>query len=191
MIILKLYWEFFKTGLFTVGGGMASLPFLYDISDKTGWYTHAQLADMIAVSESTPGPIGINMASYVGQTVAGFPGALVATLGFITPCVIIALIVASVLHSFRNNKYVDAAFYGLRPCSIGLIAAAGVLVVKISLLNIELFKQSGLFADVFRPKAIILAVLLVIATRYIKPLKKLHPVAFIAISAAVGAVFGF
>ena len=191
MIILKLYWEFFKTGLFTVGGGMASLPFLYDISDKTGWYTHAQLADMIAVSESTPGPIGINMASYVGQTVAGFPGALVATLGFITPCVIIALIVASVLHSFRNNKYVDAAFYGLRPCAIGLIAAAGVLVVKISLLNIELFKQSGLFADVFRPKAIILAVLLVIATRYIKPLKKLHPVAFIAISAAVGAVFGF
>ena len=191
MIILKLYWEFFKTGLFTVGGGMASLPFLYDISDKTGWYTHAQLADMIAVSESTPGPIGINMASYVGQTVAGFPGALVATLGFITPCVIIALIVASVLHSFRNNKYVDAAFYGLRPCSIGLIAAAGVLVVKISLLNMELFKQSGFFGDVFRPKAIILAVLLVIATRYIKPLKKLHPVAFIAISAAVGAVFGF
>jgi len=191
MIILKLYWEFFKTGLFTVGGGMASLPFLYDISDKTGWFTHAQLADMIAVSESTPGPIGINMATYVGQTVAGVTGAVVATLGFITPCVIIALIVASVLHSFRNNKYVDAAFYGLRPCSIGLIAAAGVLVVKISLLNLELFKQSGFFADIFRPKAIILAVLLVIATRYVKPLKKLHPVAFIAVSAVVGAVFGF
>jgi len=191
MIILRLYWEFFKTGLFTVGGGMASLPFLYDISDKTGWFSHAQLADMIAVSESTPGPIGINMATYVGQTVAGVPGAVIATLGFITPCVIIALIVASVLHSFRNNKYVDAAFYGLRPCSIGLIAAAGVLVVKISLLNIELFKQSGVVGDIFRPKAIILAILLVIATRYVKPLKKLHPVAFIAISAVVGAVFGF
>lgn len=191
MIILRLYWEFFKTGLFTVGGGMASLPFLYDISDKTGWFSHAQLADMIAVSESTPGPIGINMATYVGQTVAGVPGAVIATLGFITPCVIIALIVASVLHSFRNNKYVDAAFYGLRPCSIGLIAAAGVLVVKISLLNIALFKQSGVAGDIFRPKAIILAILLVIATRYVKPLKKLHPVAFIAISAVVGAVFGF
>ena len=75
MIYLQLFWEFFKTGLFTVGGGLASLPFLYDISDRTGWYTYSQLADMIAISESTPGPIGINMATYVGFTSAGFFGA--------------------------------------------------------------------------------------------------------------------
>ena len=191
MILLKLYWEFLKAGLFTVGGGMASLPFLYDISNKTGWYTHAQLADMIAVSESTPGPIGINMATYVGTTVAGIPGAIIATLGFMTPAVIIALIVAGVIHSFRENRYVDAAFYGLRPCSIGLIAAAGMLVIKISLLNIELFGQSGNLIDLFKLKSIILAVLLIVATRYIKPLKKLHPIAFIAFSAVVGALLKF
>ena len=191
MILLKLFWEFLKAGLFTVGGGMASLPFLYDISDKTGWFTHAQLADMIAVSESTPGPIGINMATYVGTTVAGIPGAIIATLGFMTPATIIALIVAGVIHSFRENKYVDAAFYALRPCSIGLIAAAGLLVIKISLLNIELFGQSGNFIDLFRLKSIILAAVLIIGTRYIKPLKNLHPIAFIAFSAVVGAVLKF
>jgi len=191
MILLKLFWEFFKTGIFTVGGGMATLPFLYDLSDKTAWYTHAQLADMIAVSESTPGPIGINMATYVGTTVGGVPGAVAATLGFITGPVIIVLIIAGVLKAFRENKYVDAAFYGLRPCSIGLIAAAGVLVVKISLFDFDLFAKTSSLPDIFKPKAIILAVLLLIATRYVKPLKKLHPVFFIAVAAVVGAVFSF
>ena len=81
MILLRLFWEFFKTGMFSVGGGLATLPFIYDISDKTGWFTHQQIADMIAVAESTPGPIGINMATYVGFTTAGVVGSLVATLG--------------------------------------------------------------------------------------------------------------
>ena len=93
MLYLRLFWEFFKTGLFAVGGGMATLPFLYSMSDATGWFTHAQLADMIAVSESTPGPIGVNMATYVGFSTAGVPGAVVATLGLITPSVIIILII--------------------------------------------------------------------------------------------------
>ena len=110
MLYLRLFWEFFKTGLFAVGGGMATLPFLYSMSDTTGWFTHAQLADMIAVSESTPGPIGVNMATYVGFTAAGIPGAVIATLGLITPSIIIILIIARVLAAFRQNKYVDAAF---------------------------------------------------------------------------------
>ena len=76
MILLRLFWEFFKTGLFAVGGGMATLPFLYDMSARTGWFTQARLADMIAVSESTPGPIGVNMATYVGFETAGIPGAV-------------------------------------------------------------------------------------------------------------------
>ena len=143
MILLRLYWEFFKAGLFAVGGGMATLPFLYSMSEKTAWFTTAQLADMIAVSESTPGPIGVNMATYVGFTTAGIPGALIATLGLATPCVVIILIIASVLDAFRKNKYVDAAFYGLRPCSVGLIAAAGMLVVKISLFDFNLFAQTN------------------------------------------------
>ena len=170
---------------------MATLPFLYSMSDATGWFTHAQLADMIAVSESTPGPIGVNMATYVGFSTAGVPGAVVATLGLITPSVIIILIIARVLAAFRQNKTVDAAFYGLRPCSVALIAAAGLLVVKISLFNAELYQQTGVLMNLFNWKAIILAAVLIVLTRYVKPLKKLHPVFFILGSAAVGALFAF
>ena len=191
MLYLRLFWEFFKTGLFAVGGGMATLPFLYSMSDTTGWFTHAQLADMIAVSESTPGPIGVNMATYVGFTAAGIPGAVIATLGLITPSIIIILIIARVLAAFRQNKYVDAAFYGLRPCSVGLIAAAGLLVVKIALFDFDLFKQTGVLMDIFNGKAILLAAVLIVLTRYVKPLKKLHPVFFILGSAAIGALFAF
>ena len=191
MLYLRLFWEFFKTGLFAVGGGMATLPFLYSMSDTTGWFSHAQLADMIAVSESTPGPIGVNMATYVGFSAAGVPGAVVATLGLIAPSIIIILIIARVLAAFRQNKYVDAAFYGLRPCSVGLIAAAGLLVVKIALFDVELYRQTGVLMKLFNIKAILLAAVLIVLTRYVKPLKKLHPVFFILGSAAVGALFSF
>jgi len=170
---------------------MATLPFLYSMSEKTGWFSAAQLADMIAVAESTPGPIGVNMATYVGFTTAGIPGALIATLGLATPCVVIILIIASVLEAFRKNKYVDAAFYGLRPCSVGLIAAAGMLVVKISLFNFDLFTQTSRFSDFFNFKAIALAAVLIVCTRYIKALKKLHPIVFIAASAIIGILFAF
>ena len=191
MLYLRLFWEFFKTGLFAVGGGIATLPFLYSMSDATGWFSHAQFADMIAVSESTPGPIGVNMATYVGFSTAGVPGAVVATLGLITPSVIIILIIARVLAAFRQNKVVDAAFYGLRPCSVGLIAAAGLLVVKIALFDVDLYRQTGVLMNLFQWKAIALAAVLIVLTRYVKPLKKLHPVFFILGSAAVGALFSF
>ena len=115
MLYLHLFWEFFKTGLFAVGGGLATLPFLQNMSDRTGWFTHAQLADMLAVSESTPGPIGVNMATYVGFSTGGVGGALIATLGLITPSVIVILIVAAFLKAFRDSKWVSAAFYALRP----------------------------------------------------------------------------
>ncbi len=191
MLYLRLFYEFFKTGLFAVGGGMATLPFLYSMSDSTGWFTHAQLADMIAVSESTPGPIGVNMATYVGFSTAGIPGALVATLGLVAPSVIIILIIARVLKSFRQNKYVDAAFYGLRPCSVGLIAAAGLLVVKIAMFNFDLYVETGVFTDIFNFKALALAAVLLVLTRFVKQTKKLHPIVFIAGSAAVGIIFAF
>ena len=191
MIYLQLFWEFFKTGLFAIGGGMATLPFLYDISARTGWFTAAQLADMIAVSESTPGPIGVNMATYVGFTTAGIPGAVIATLGLAAPEVIIILIIARVLASFRQNKYVDAAFYGLRPCSLGLIAAAGVLVVKVAMLNTELYAQTRVLTDLVNWKAVLLAAVLLVFTRAVKQTKKLHPIFFILASALVGVVFSF
>lgn len=191
MLYLRLFYEFFKTGLFAVGGGMATLPFLYDMSDSTGWFSHAQLADMIAVSESTPGPIGVNMATYVGFSTGGIPGAIVATLGLVTPSVIVIMLIAQVLKAFRQNKYVDAAFYGLRPCSVGLIAAAGVLVVKLSLFNPELFKAGGRLVELFNFKAIALAAILLFCTRCVKKIRGLHPIVFIAASALVGVVFAF
>jgi len=191
MLYLRLFFEFFKTGLFAVGGGMATLPFLYDISARTGWFSAAQLADMIAVSESTPGPIGINMATYVGYTTGGIPGALIATLGLVTPSLIIILIIARVLQAFRQNKYVDAAFYGLRPCSVGLIAAAGMLVVKITLFKPELFAATGALADLFNVKAILLAAVLLVLTRAVRKTKGLHPIVFILCSAAAGVLFSF
>ena len=188
---VRLFFEFFKTGLFSVGGGMATFPFLYDMATRTGWFTHEQLADMIAVSESTPGPIGVNMATYVGYTTGGIPGALIATLGLATPSVIIILLIARVLKTFRQNPYVDSAFYGLRPCSIGLISAAGILVVKISMLNIDLFRESGKLLNLFNIKAFILAAVLVYFTRCCKKTKGFHPVVFIAFAALTGILFSF
>ena len=191
-LLLNLFFEFFKTGLFAVGGGMATLPFLYDMSARhPDWFTTAQLADMIAVSESTPGPIGVNMATYVGFHTAGIPGGLIATIGLVTPSVIIILLIARVLKQFRENRYVDAAFYGLRPCSVGLIAAAGLLVVKIALLDFDAFAASGAILDLLNVKALILAAVLLVLTRAVKATKKLHPIVFILGSALAGVVFSF
>lgn len=191
-LLLTLFFEFFKTGLFAVGGGMATLPFLYDMSARhPDWFSTAQLADMVAVSESTPGPIGVNMATYVGFETGGIAGAVIATLGLVTPSIIVILIVARMLKAFRGNKTVDAVFYGLRPCSVGLIAAAGILVVKIALFRFDPFAASGVLTDVFNWKALALAAALLVLTRFIKATKKLHPVIFILASAAVGVLFSF
>lgn len=199
--LLILYWEFFKTGLFAVGGGMATLPFLQNIGEKTGWYTYGDLMNMLAVSESTPGPIGINMATYVGFTVAGLPGALVATLGEITPAIMVISVVAAVLKSFRDNKYVEQAFYGLRPASTGLIGSACVAVVLEVLTSVQTVKPEagqGLvnrFAlgegSILNWRGFVLAAALLALTNWVKPTKKLHPIVFIGISAVVGMVFGF
>ena len=191
MIYLRLFFEFFKTGLFAVGGGLATIPFLYEMSAKTGWFTYEELANMIAVSESTPGPMGINMATYVGFETSGILGSICATIGLVTPSVIIILIIAKALQAFRSNRYVDAAFYGLRPCSIALIAAAGLLVVKITLFNFDAFGLSGRIADLFQWKEIILAALLLVLTRVVRQTKKLHPIVFIALSAVAGIVLHF
>ena len=186
MIFVRLFYEFIKVGLFAVGGGMATFPFLEDLAVKTGWYTQLQLADMIAISESTPGPIGVNMATYVGFTIAGVPGSVVATIGLITPSVIVILIVARVLAKFRDSKLVKSLFYGLRPASAGLIAAAGFAVVVLALVD-----KTASSLEMFHWKGVILAAILLVLTRKVKQTKDLHPVVFIALSAVVGIVFGF
>lgn len=194
MILLKLFWEFFKTGLFAIGGGMATVPFLQDISAKTGWYTAGQLADMIAVSESTPGPLGVNMATYVGYTVGseqlgspamGILAAVIATLGLIAPSVIIIIIIAYFLKRFRSSTLVDAALYGLRPASVALISAAGVDIVLIAVLRVDSIYH--ITQSALSWKALVLAAAVAAATNW-KKLKKLHPIWFIAASAILGVV---
>lgn len=187
MILLQLFYEFFKTGLFAVGGGLATLPFLNDMADRTGWFTQAQLADMLAVSESTPGPIGVNMATYVGFTTAGPLGALVATVGLVTPSVVVILIIAAFLRAFRHNKYVNSAFYGLRPASTAMVAAAGLGVAQLTLLHAE----QPFSLAFFNWPAIALAAAVLVLTRWVPKVKDWHPIVFIALGAAVGVIGNF
>lgn len=188
MLYLRLFAEFFCTGLFSVGGGLATIPFLQDIGQRTGWFTSHELANMIAISESTPGPMGINMATYVGFTSAGIPGSVIAVLGLITPSIIVIMIVATVLRRFRDSKYVNALFYGLRPASTGLIAAASWSVITISLLDIAGWQADGQLLTLFNWRCILVAVAIFVLTR-VKFTKKLHPVVWILLSAAAGIVF--
>lgn len=184
MIFLQLFYEFFKTGLFAVGGGLATLPFLQEMSVRTGWFSLTELQDMIAVSESTPGPIGVNMATYCGFTTAGIPGAVVATLGLIMPSFIVILIVAGFLKRFKDSPVVAAVFSGLRPASTALIAA-----VLLSLF-VSNFISSGAWQglswqsfSVIRWPALALAAVVFAGT---KVWKKLHPGFFLLFGAAAG-----
>lgn len=195
MILCKLFWEFCKTGLFAIGGGMATVPFLREIADKTGWFTAGQLADMIAVSESTPGPLGVNMATYVGYTVGstqlgspwmGIVGAVTATLGLIFPSIVIVLCISFFLKRFRTSTLVDAALYGLRPASVALISAAGVEIVLFAMLRVDSIYQIG--AAQLSWKSVALAAGVYAGTNLIPTLKKLHPIWFILLSAIVGVL---
>ena len=189
MIYLRLFWEFFKVGLFSVGGGLATLPFLYSLGAKTGWFSTADVANMLAVSESTPGPIGVNMATYVGFDCGGVLGGVVATLGLVTPSVIVIVLIAMALQAFRTNKYVDAAFYTLHPASTGLIAAAGWSVFALVLVNLDAYRATYRLADLIQWKNLLLFAVIWVLTNLVKPLKKLHPVVFLALAAVVGIVF--
>ena len=177
MIYLSLFYEFFKAGLFAVGGGLATIPFMKEISLKTGWFTLSQLTDMIAVSESTPGPMGVNCATYVGYETAGILGGMIATLGLIAPSIIIIIIISKILEKFRNNKYVDAAFFGLRAASVALIADAGVSVAELT------------FLEMINWQSMVLALVILYFSRWCKPTKKLHPIVFIGFAALCGIIF--
>ena len=174
MIFLRLFWEFFKTGLFAIGGGMATVPFLFDISARTGWFTASELANMIAVSESTPGPIGINMATYVGFETAGILGGVVATIGLVTPSVIIIIIIAKLLARFADNPIVKTVFKYLRPAVIGLLLYALWHLLPLTFLGED--------RNILVLPVIAFAVLLFCMLKW----KKIHPIAWIG----VGAVFG-
>jgi chromate transporter len=185
MILIRLYYEFFKAGLFAIGGGLATLPFLQEISQKTGWFSSQDLMDLIAISESTPGPIGVNAATYAGFHTYGVLGSIIATLGLISPSIIIIILVSKVLEKFKESALVQQIFYGLRPASTGLIAAAGFSVVLATLVQVTLIPTDPVGA--FNWFGIILAVVIYWA---IKKWNK-HPVVYIGASALIGIAAGY
>jgi chromate transporter len=168
MLLLSLFWEFFKTGLFAIGGGMATVPFLFRMGENTGWFNASMLADMIAVSESTPGPIGVNMATYVGFTVASIPGAIVATLGLVAPSVIIILIISVFLSNFKDYPVVKTVLTVLRALVIGLLLYAFYQIATIALVDVKTY--------------VMFAVFVVLALWQ----KKVHPIFWILLGAVLG-----
>ena len=185
MIYLELLIGFLKVGLFSFGGAYAAIPLIREVVLSYGWVSEEMLTDMIAVSESTPGPIMVNLATYVGTSQAGIPGAAIATLASILPAFVIILLVMAVMKHTLNNKYAQAIMRGLQSCVIGVITAVGVYM----LYKNTIIPLTGAEAD-WRPLALA-AVLAVIyfGSRKIKALKKgISPIALIAISAVMGII---
>ena len=170
MIYLILFYEFFKIGLFAIGGGLVTVPFLFDLAEVYPWFDAKDLADMIAISESTPGPLGVNMATYAGFKAAGVGGAIVATLGLVTPSVIIIMLVSKLLKKFRNNIWVDSVLSGIRPAVIALILFAGLEVAKLTIVDWKTLLMFALFWCAIH-------------------FYKKSPIFYIVISAVVGVVF--
>lgn len=201
MIYLILIYEFFKIGLFAAGGGLATLPFLTALADKYPWLTSDMLSQMVAISESTPGPLGVNMATYAGYMAgmgqfAGHPlarllavtTAFTATASLVAPSFIIILIISRMLDKYKNSALVANAFEGLRPAVAGLIAAAAWSVISTSVFDFSRLNEG--FTKIFLwPELALFAVMIVITN--LKKLKKLHPLVFIAISAAAGIGMGY
>lgn len=184
-LLLTIFIEFFSTGLFSIGGGLATLPFLFKMSDTYGWFTHEQLTNMIAISESTPGPIGVNIATYVGYTIenAGLPGAIFTTLSLVLPSLIVILIIAGFLTKFKENKTVKTVFYGIRPAVIGLLSVSVTTVLNTA------FDFSSLIAFISVSNLIKLAVFALMLFGVFK--FKKHPIVYIAIGALIGIIFKF
>ena len=180
MIYIQLFYEFFKIGLFAIGGGMATLPFLMDLTAKYDWYTKAELTNMIAISQSTPGPVGINMATYAGYNAAGIPGAVVATLSLVAPALAIIMVIAKFLADFNENKTVQAAFYGIRPAVAALIGYAVWELVKISLTIVD---GNGVTAIDYLGVFLCVAAFGIMQLKYCK---SLHPLVWIIIGAVIG-----
>jgi chromate transporter len=187
MVYLTLIYEFAKTGLFSIGGGLATLPFLYQLADRYPWFTRETLIDMIAISESTPGPIGLNVATYAGYSASGALGGVLASLSVILPSFFIISLIVKILESFKENRFVKSAFYGIRPAVTALIASAALGIVKITLLDVPAFRETHLLLDIFNYKQWGLFFLIFYLTRKFNK----HPVYYIGGAALIGVVFKF
>lgn len=185
--MLRMMWEFFKTGIFAVGGGMATIPFLQEMGEKYGYFTGEELLDMIAVSESTPGAIGINMATYAGIKAYGPIGGILATLSLVAGPITIVLVIARMILAFKNSKTVKDAFTTLRPATAGLILGAMSTVLVITLFDPGAFSQTGNLLSLIRPLPL---VIFAAFTLVLFKFKKLSPIWVIVAGAGIGMVLG-
>lgn len=183
-ILIKLFLEYIKIGFFAVGGGLATIPFLLELAQKQDWFTVDELTNMIAISESTPGPVGINMATFSGFQASGIMGGLVASIAIIFPSFIIIILIAKFLENFSDNKYVKGAFYGIRPLVTALISVAIFELFKLTLVT----KTSTGWEAHW--KMIIFAIL-VFGVMQVKKTKKWHPIIWFIAGAVVGIIFKF
>ncbi len=192
-LFAEIFIRFFSVGLFAIGGGLATLPFLVDMGETTGWFTQADISNMVAISESTPGPLGINMATYIGYQISseygmvfGILGSIIASLGVVTPSLIIIIIVAKILNRFKDSKYVKYAFYGLRAASFGLVVSALLSVAKIAFFGAEAaLTFDNFFVSVNWLTLILSGVIFLVVFKF----KKLHPIFLIVVAAAAGIIF--
>ena len=174
MIYVTLFIEFFKIGLFAIGGGLATIPFLFQLTEKFDWFDVAELTNMIAVSESTPGPLGINMATYAGIQAAGLFGGIVATLGLVVPSLFIIILISKILEKFKTNPYVSAVFYGLRPAVAAMIFSFLCVLLEMIVYQVPPGKP-------FFIQSILFLCYLILVFRF-----KCHPIFFICLGAFMG-----
>ena len=180
---LLLCWEFFKTGLFSIGGGLATIPFLQEMSLKYGWFSLTDLTTMVAISESTPGPMGVNMATYVGNHLYGFFGGIATILSVTAPAFLSIILIATALQKFEDSVIVQNAFMGLRPAVVGLITSAVIGIYLLALFDITAFKTTKSLFSLFKWKPIIIFACM-LAVYHFKP--KTHPILFILVAAVIG-----
>ncbi|MBR6736651.1 MAG: chromate transporter [Oscillospiraceae bacterium] len=184
-VYASLFAEFFRTGLFAVGGGMATLPFLQDMVGRYDWFTQTELTDMIAVAESTPGPIGVNMATYAGYHAGGVLGSFTATFALVLPSFLIMLVISGMLQRFHENRFVGAVLHVLRPASVGLVASAVLSVLSAILINFEAVSSQDWGSIVSIPSLLLFGILLFVCLKK----KGIHPLVVVSIGAVIGIIF--
>lgn len=184
MIFLELFWTFLKIGAFTFGGGYAMLPLIQQAVLDHGWMREEQLINFIAVSESTPGPFAINMATYIGTEKGGLLGAMCATLGVVLPSFVVILIVAKCFDKFKENRVVKGCMSGLKPAVVGLIGSALLSVAG------TVFLPNGFVVSALTDVTTYIYLVITVGAT-VMAFKKVHPILIICLSAVVGIVVGY
>lgn len=184
MILLELFLNFFFIGITSIGGGLSTIPLMTEILISKGWVIETEIIDMIAISEMTPGPIGINMATYAGNKAAGILGGISATAGLVTPSVIIIIIIAHFYNKYRNNLYVNGVMTVVRPVVTGMIAAVCANLAAITLFDVKVLSAGGSLLEFFQPIPIIIATVVFVAGYRFR----VHPVILIVSSAIAGII---